>query len=122
MFDLPMMARNEFMGRLIGDSLGQTVEVDMVDGEVVWNEAMRIRMKLNVTKPLVRRKRKKIGDGEAVWVRLAYERLPEFCYYYGIIGHCHRDCEWWLSITEQIDEERLPYGHWLVLNLTRQKN
>lgn len=34
-FDLPMMERNKFMGKLIGDSLGQIVEVDMIDGKVV---------------------------------------------------------------------------------------
>lgn len=63
----------------------------IIDGEVIWNEFMRIKVKLDVTKPLARRKRKNFGDEEAVWVQFAYERLSKFCYCCGIIGHCHRD-------------------------------
>lgn len=112
-FDLPMMARNKLMGKQIGDSLGKLVKVDIIDGKVSWNEVMRICIKLDVTKPLARSKRVKIGDGTVVWVRLAYKRLPKFCYYCGIIGHCCCDCNKWISVKDQLNEDHLSYGQWL---------
>lgn len=74
---------------------------------------MRIRVKLDATKPLAHRKTVKIGDGEAVWVHLAYEQLLKFCYYYGTVRHYHNNCNKWLSIKDQINEDRLPYEQWL---------
>lgn len=74
---------------------------------------MQIQVKLDVTKPLAHRKRVKIGEEEAVGVRLAYERLPKFCYYYGIIGHYHCEFSQWISVKDHISEEVLPYGQWL---------
>lgn len=38
------------------------MEVDIIDGEVNWNEVMRIRVKLDVTKPLAQKKKAKIVD------------------------------------------------------------
>lgn len=93
------------------------MEVDIIDGEVVWNELMRIRIKLDVSKPLVCKKKIIIGDGEVVWVRLAYEHLLEFCYYCGIIGHCHKECSEWMLVKDRIGEENLPYSPWLRVQI-----
>lgn len=51
------MARNELMWQRIGNSLGQILEVDIMDGEVNWDEVMRICIKLDVTKPLASREK-----------------------------------------------------------------
>lgn len=69
--------------------------------EVVWNEFMRVRVRLDVTKPLVRGKRIKIESFEWVWVRFGYEKLPDYCYYCGLFGHGHQECEEWNEIKEK---------------------
>lgn len=45
------MAQNEFVDRLIGNSLGQTIEVDLEEGEVEWGEYMIIWVKIDIWKP-----------------------------------------------------------------------
>lgn len=51
--DLPFMVRNEYIGRLIGSSLGRLVEVDIEEGVVIWSKYMRIRVLIDITKPLI---------------------------------------------------------------------
>lgn len=47
------------------------------------------------------------------WVRLSYEKLHDFYYCCGIIGHGHRECEKWLGDKEKFEVLGLPYGQWL---------
>ncbi|XP_042972923.1 uncharacterized protein At4g02000-like [Carya illinoinensis] len=78
--DLPMIACNEYVGKLIGDTLGKVIEVDVDYDDLAWGEYMRVRLALDITKPLLRRKRISLGDHREYWVRFTYERLPDFCY------------------------------------------
>lgn len=48
--------------------------------------SLRFRVDIDVTKPLRHVIQLSGPDGQEFQVRLAYERLPNFCYYYGIIG------------------------------------
>lgn len=65
-FDLPLLAGIEHVGRMVGESLGGFIDIDMVDGEVIWNEFTRIRVKLVITKPMARRKKIRFSDADAV--------------------------------------------------------
>lgn len=38
----------ELDGRLVGESLREFIEIDMIDGEIIWNNFMQIRVKLDV--------------------------------------------------------------------------
>lgn len=92
---LPHMARNECLGRMIGSSLGRVEEVNMDNNEVIWGEFMWIHIIIDISKPLMSKKRIKIGNSEFFWVQFSYECLPNFCYCCGSIGHGHQDCEKW---------------------------
>lgn len=52
-YDLPLMARNEYVGREVGAAMGAVKEVDVDYGEVEWGEFMRIRVTIDITKPLL---------------------------------------------------------------------
>lgn len=52
-YDIPLMAKNEYVGRMIGDSLGHIKEVDLEAGEIGWGEYMRVGVKIDISKPLV---------------------------------------------------------------------
>lgn len=60
-YDLPLMACNEYIGRLIGNLLGRFEEVDLIHGRVEWREYMRIRVDLDITRPLLRQRKLNIG-------------------------------------------------------------
>lgn len=49
--NLPLMARNERVGELVGATMGVFEEVDLKQGEIKWGEYMRIQVHLDVTKP-----------------------------------------------------------------------
>lgn len=64
-------------------------------------------------KPLVRGKKIKIGISESIWIKFAYERLPDYYYYYGLLGHGYWECEKWISLKEKDDSEEMSHGQWL---------
>ena len=82
-------------------------------------EFLRVRIVLDITRPLPRccklwAERKLVG-----WVGLKYEQLPNFCYLCGIVGHGDRDCEVWLRGKGRLRREDQHYGDWLRAEATR---
>jgi hypothetical protein len=60
------------------------VETD-VDG-IGWGEYLRVRIRLDIMKPLARGRVLKL-NGESSWIEFQYERLPTFCFRCGVIQH-----------------------------------
>lgn len=87
------MVRNIFIGNLIGNSLGKTIEVGLNEGEIDWGKYMRVRVTLDVTKPIIRNKRLAIEDMKPASITFSHERLLDFCYWCRLMGHGHRDCD-----------------------------
>ncbi|XP_042968967.1 uncharacterized protein At4g02000-like [Carya illinoinensis] len=104
--DLPLMACNEYIGRLVGGALGEVLEVDLDKAEMEWGEYMRVKVLINIFKPLLRRKRMIVEDGVSCWVHFSYERLPDLCFHCGILGHTLKECE--AIDANQVDSQRLP--------------
>lgn len=48
-----------------------------------------------------------------VWLRFTYEQLPNFCFWCGVLGHGHKDCNMWPPVKDKVDCGGLPYGNWL---------
>lgn len=97
------MTRNEYISKLIGASLGKVKEAELEEGAVEWGEFMRIQVHIDITKLLLWCKKLNIGLPEPVWVSSSYERLPEFCFCCGILGHNHKACTRWLYDKEMYD-------------------
>ncbi|KAK7827709.1 hypothetical protein CFP56_030881 [Quercus suber] len=53
---------------------------------------LRVKVRLDVTKRLVRGKKITVEGGESRWVNFKYERLPNFCYRCGLLNHALKDC------------------------------
>lgn len=87
------MARNEFTGCEVGNALGKLEELDLEYGEVKWGEFMLLRVCIDITKPLLRRKKMHMCGSESVWIRFTYERLPNLYFWCGILGHSQKKCE-----------------------------
>ncbi|XP_048496311.1 uncharacterized protein LOC125495591 [Beta vulgaris subsp. vulgaris] len=107
-YNLPMAYRTEKHIKMIANSMGEVLEYDS-DG-ILWDKSARIRVLLDVTKPLRRIQRISLKKGEPVMVEIKYERLPTFCYVCGIIGHIERDC--WVHQEEEKEIEK-QWGSWL---------
>nr|GLL37548.1 uncharacterized protein LOC109174453 [Ipomoea trifida] len=71
----------------------------------------RVRVALDVSKPLKKQMKLKRENGTWVLIDFRYERLPTFCFLCGVIGHGDRVCP---KIVHGIDRSaEKPFGVWL---------
>ena len=83
---------NKAIGTCISNEMGEFIMVDAPKSGLAWGPFLRIKVNIDITKPLMRGKMIQIDDLEASWVAFKYERLLIFCYIYGILGHQDREC------------------------------
>ncbi|XP_042988686.1 uncharacterized protein LOC122316216 [Carya illinoinensis] len=111
--DLPLRARNDRVGHRIGAKIGRVLEVDLDSGELAWGDFLRVRVSLDIRKPLLRGTRFSMGFEDSCWVRFSYERLSTFCFYCGCLGHGDRECERKTQAVPGASDDSFPYGSWL---------
>lgn len=95
----------------IGNYIGVFLASDENNLMGVWRNYMRIRVSMDVRKPLKRRMKLKKAGGDWIWVDFKYERLNIFCFTCGLLGHTAQQCP---KLYESPKSEIVPvYGHWL---------
>lgn len=98
-YELPSGFISEAMGKQLGDFFGEFLEYDNKNNTSSWREFMRIRVRLDVRKPLKRKKKIMKKSGVEVMVSCKYERLGEFCFTCGMLTHTDHYCRKFLSKT-----------------------
>ena len=119
-FNLPLNCRTKEIGWAIGSKLGEVMEVDVSDAGVQWGRCLGIRVRLDVTKKLVRGKKITVEGGECKWVNLKYERLSNFCYRCGLLSHALKECPEYANCNNQMANVELQYGAWLRGDIIRK--
>lgn len=78
----------------IGSKIGKvfTVEDPIVEKRITRG-FMRVKVLIDITKPLVTGFWDPRKDFPKVWVMLLYEKLQDYCYNCGYIGHNQKDCK-----------------------------
>lgn len=104
--NLPFNCRINAHVKAVAGCLGAVLEVE--DDDVGIDKDRRVRVLLDVRKPLRREKTIKNKRGMDVVVEFRYERLPFFCFLCGIMGHGERDCS---VVTEEGREEGYKWGY-----------
>lgn len=56
-----------------------------------------------------------LGEGKPCWVCFLYVRLPNLCFYRGVLGHTLKECD--VVDAAKLDHAKLPYGQWLRAGL-----
>lgn len=54
LYQLPLFGMQKRVGEKVGRSLGTVEEVKVDDDEVGWGKKLRVRVKIDITKPLAR--------------------------------------------------------------------
>jgi hypothetical protein len=67
------------VGWQIGASVGVVEEVDVDEDGVGWGEYLRVRILLDLSKPLSRGRVLKL-KGKYIWVPFQYEKIPNFSF------------------------------------------
>jgi len=83
----------ERVGKDLGNFIGEFLEYDVKNSANHLRSYMRIRVLLDVSKPLKRQKKIKRLGGDSQIVKFKYERLGNFCYYCGVLGHIEDYCD-----------------------------
>lgn len=92
----------------IGSLLGRVEQIDLEDDkEQYWRKTLRIKVQIEVSLPLKRGIFLSSGTGGIdKWIKVTYEKLPDFCYGCGLLGHTIKECEGDYGS----NEEELSYG------------
>ncbi|CAH9087432.1 unnamed protein product [Cuscuta europaea] len=75
----------------VGNLIGRFIKYDDNQNSDKWEAYMRIHVCMNVEKVLKRGTNLK-KDGKSYWVDFKYEKLPNFCFICGQIGHSDKFC------------------------------
>lgn len=98
--------------RDLGNKLGKYIQSDKRSWLLELAKFMRIRVDLPINKPLRRGANIVNLDGDKYWFTFKYERLPNFCFLCGILGHDEKHCSGYPSNPEALRQ----YGDWLRAN------
>ena len=90
------------MGELIGKSIGVVVKVADPEDDGAGGEFLRVRVTLDISKPLPHCSKLKSEGRQLGCVGIKYEHLPNFCYWRGYLTHGERECEKWLRGKENL--------------------
>ena len=82
---------------------------------------MRIRVLVDTSQPLCRGRKICLEDGKVGWVRFKYERLPNLCYWCGLLTHSDKDCDLWVQSRGSLTESDQQYGGWLRASSANSK-
>ncbi|KAI8029145.1 hypothetical protein LOK49_LG01G01075 [Camellia lanceoleosa] len=111
--NLPLISMTWDVGVLLGNQLGRFVDMEHGEGGIAWGRTLQLRVEINIAKPLRRNLKMAVSRRESVWVTLTYEKLPNFCFHCGLLGHTVRDCENKILGNDEVDGTPLQYGAWL---------
>lgn len=90
----------------IGSQIGEVEAIDLGECGTFMGRFARIRVNVTISDPLKRCITVDVSEGlEVVMVLCVYERLPEFCYACGRIGHQVKECD-----DTEADKLNLDYG------------
>ncbi|KAG8365610.1 hypothetical protein BUALT_Bualt18G0123700 [Buddleja alternifolia] len=106
---LPISKMTKDMASFIGNSLGQFRSVDLARNGVAGGSTLRIRVGLDVSKPLRRVSFFRAGSNNFN-ISYTYERLPNFCYICGIMGHIFQFCEAPNKDDFKKSDKEFPFG------------
>ncbi|KAE9461554.1 hypothetical protein C3L33_06540, partial [Rhododendron williamsianum] len=90
---LPLGFLNPKAGMEIAKSLGEVITVEEPGERGKLANFLRVRIWVDITKPLKKGFFLRRAKEEDIWISFKYERLSDFCYGCGIVGHSVNDCK-----------------------------
>ncbi|KAL4341100.1 hypothetical protein GQ457_08G009800 [Hibiscus cannabinus] len=109
-YSLPMALINEKNAQKIGSIFPKYIVSNINDGECVkWDGFLKIKVVMRVDDPLKTGFKLKRGENDHIMVSFKYERMPEFCYSCGRMGHPAKEC----GYKDLNQKKGNLYGPWL---------
>ncbi|XP_050211854.1 uncharacterized protein LOC126662012 [Mercurialis annua] len=91
-YNLPLNCRGRAAIRKLWMKIGIVLDIDPGDnGEC--NRYGRVRVEMDISKPIVRGTKVINPLGDQCWISFKYEHIHNFCYWCGMLDHLAADCE-----------------------------
>ncbi|KAL5814649.1 hypothetical protein ACOSQ4_025290 [Xanthoceras sorbifolium] len=104
---------NRQIALMLARALGEVIEIPL-EAKEYWGKFLRVKVAMNISKPLKRGVRVWIEEfGVMVVALVRYERLPDFCFACGYVGHSFRDCSNSEAKHEALHSHAPKFGSWL---------
>jgi hypothetical protein len=105
--NLPFGLMNDQRGKGFASGLGKIVKMDVDDKGRAWGVYLRVRVQIDITKPLIRCLSVFSHSRQTTeQYTVMYERLPTFCYSCGLMGHSSTCCP---TPADRDEDGLLPY-------------
>ena len=78
---------------------------------------MRVRVSVDITRPLCQGRKVNFEEVLEGWVSFQYKRLPNIYFWCGMLLHDDKECEIWLKINGNLSMEQQQYGHWIKASI-----
>lgn len=111
LYDIPSGLMTEAVGKQLGNFFGSFVKYDSSNNTSIWREYMRLRIKVDVRRPLKRKKKICRRDRTECVVHCKYEKLGDFCFLCGLLTHTERFCK--KRLEKNVISEEREWGGWL---------
>ena len=110
--DLPLRFRNRKVAEQLCDAIG-TVKRGEENSDKGGGRFVRVRVILNILKPLCRGRVISLDDRQDLWIPFKYEQLPNLCFCCGCLTHDDRSCNAWNKSEDNLTSEKQQYGPWV---------
>lgn len=111
--DLTIDYLNKSWATIFGNSIGNFLEVYYDDFDRCWQPSIRVKIVIYIFKPLGRGiKIHSDSSMTGCCIKMRYERLADFCFFCGIIGHV-KDCNQAFSSNITPTQNHFNNGPWL---------
>ncbi|KAF7143851.1 hypothetical protein RHSIM_Rhsim05G0174100 [Rhododendron simsii] len=110
---LPLEFMSVEVGKKMMVGFGEVLEVML--GQLHGNQGrcIRVKVELDITKPIPRGKRVCTAEWKPIWVPFRYEKFPLLCHYCGIVGHDDKACLLKYNEAKAGILKENQYGVWL---------
>ncbi|KAL0368122.1 UNVERIFIED_CONTAM: hypothetical protein Scaly_1031100 [Sesamum calycinum] len=111
--DITLSFQTKTVAEHIGNKIGRFIDTEHHDDRVNWLATWKLKLSLDITKPLMRALCLENTKGDVFLVTFTYGKLPNFCYQCGVLGHISKFCP--IIYEDDFVEpgEAVPFGQWL---------
>lgn len=118
MYDLKVGFMSEKILTEVGNSNGKFVASCPSNFQGVWRDYFRIRVTVDVSKPLKRRMKIKNTGADWFWITFKYKNIPTFYFICGILGHSEKFRSRLFEVLESYIIK--PYSPWMRAPFKKQ--
>ncbi|GMJ01087.1 hypothetical protein HRI_003777900 [Hibiscus trionum] len=90
--DLPIGFMSLNVAKQLGNFIGKFMEYEANLNPFNYQRIMRLRVQIDSTLPLKRKKKLVLKDGSQVYAKFQYEKIRTFCFLCGKLGHAENLC------------------------------